>query len=385
MHNKNRKIALFGQKIAVFTLFFGSRQFLVCNEILRLFVNFSEKRGKLMNLFTFFHLLSFSTMISLYMRAKIREKSRGGASTRELAEEYGVHISTIQRIISEEERRIPRRGRPLKTTSVQRKRIVAYIRENPLSSAAAAARACGIPISGQTVRRILRVNSIQHVRIRPSLVLPPRILANRLAFARSHVSWSQLTWDRVIFTDEKKFNLVGNDSHISAWSLRHQRYEVSVIQPSQASLMVWGAISSLGTLHLLCTDPSITAATYVDMLENDFFNAMDYDLPADMIWMHDNAPAHRAAHTKEYFERKGMEVLQWPARSPDLNPIENVWGILSQRVYAHGKTFNNTTYLWEAVSAEWRQIKQETIKNLYNSMPKRMVDALQANGKRIKY
>ena len=101
------------------------------------------------------------------------------------------------------------------------------------------------------------------------------------------------------------------------------------------------------------------------MLENDFFNTMDYDLLADVIWMHDNAPAHRAAHTKEYFERKGMEVLQWHVHSPDLNPIENVWGILSQWVYAHGKTYNNTTDLWEMVSAEWCQIKQKTIKNLY--------------------
>jgi len=102
--------------------------------------------------------------------------------------------------------------------------------------------------------------------------------------------------------------------------------------------MVWGAISSLGTLHLLCTDPSITAASYVNMLENDFFNVIDYDLPGDVIWMHDNAPAHRATHTREYFKRKGMEVLQWPALSPDLNLIENMWGILTQWVYVHGKT-----------------------------------------------
>ena len=121
------------------------------------------------------------------------------------------------------------------------------------------------------------------------------------------------------------------------------------------------------------------------MLENDFFDTMDYDLPEDMIWMHDNAPAHRATHTKGYFEGKGIEVLQWPAHSPDLNPIENVWGILSQQVYAHGKTFNNTEDLWQAVSAEWHQITLETIKNLYNLMPKQIVDVLQANGKRIKY
>jgi len=94
------------------------------------------------------------------------------------------------------------------------------------------------------------------------------------------VSWNQHQWDRVIFTDEKKFNLVGSDAvHISAWMAAHQHYEISRIQPSQANLMVWEAISSVGTLHLLCTDPSITAQTYVDMLDQDFFNNMEYDLP----------------------------------------------------------------------------------------------------------
>ena len=149
--------------------------------------------------------------------------------------------------------------------------------------------------------------------------------------------------------------------------------------------MVWGAISSVGTLHLLCTDPSVTAESYVNMLERDFFDVMDYNLPDDVIWMHDNAPAHRASYTREFFQRKGMEVLQWPACSPDLNPIENIWGILSQRLYCDGRTYHNTTELWEAVSVEWRRIGQETIQNLYNSMSRRMMDVLEANGQRIKY
>ena len=101
--------------------------------------------------------------------------------------------------------------------------------------------------------------------------------------------------------------------------------------------MVWGAISSVRTLHLLCVDKSITAESYINMLEVGFFDNLDYDLPVDFIWMHDNAPAHRVCSTQEFLENKGIEVLQWPTHSPDLNPIENIWGILSKKLYQHGK------------------------------------------------
>jgi len=101
--------------------------------------------------------------------------------------------------------------------------------------------------------------------------------------------------------------------------------------------------------------------------------------------MHDNAPPHSAWYTQEYFENKGIEVLKWPPQSPDLNPIENIWGILVQKLYQHRKTYRNTTELWEALSVKWHEISQQTIRNLYNSMQKHCSDVLYANGQRIAY
>lgn len=325
-------------------------------------------------------------MLTLYQRAKIREKSRDGSSASDLAREFEVHVTTIYRVIREGERRKKRRGRPLKTSSRQRKEIINYFRQNPLNSAAAAARHFRNFISPSCVRRILRISNFRYKPVISSFTLKPETIASRLEFARTYVSKNQEYWDRVIFTDEKKFNLVGNDGiRISAWSASHQQYEISQIQPSRASLMVWGAISSSGTLQLICTSESITAQTYVNMLEEEFFSQLEYDLPEDLIWMHDNAPPHRANFTREYFEGKQMEVLKWPPHSPDLNPIENVWGMLQKKVYEGGKTFRNTTELWEELSIQWRQIPNQTIRNLYNSMRKRCCDVLQANGQRIKY
>ena len=58
---------------------------------------------------------------------------------------------------------------------------------------------------------------------------------------------------------------------------------------------------------------------------------------------------HTAAATKAYLEEQGINVITWPALSPDLNPIENIWGIMCQKLYANGKSYHNTNELWEAI------------------------------------
>jgi len=130
----------------------------------------------------------------------------------------------------------------------------------------------------------------------------------------------------VIFTDEKKFDLVGNDSHISAWTKGGQRHTVEIPNYSKKGLMVWGAICAGGTLELICVDENINAQIYVEMLEHDFFPKWEDDLPEGYIWMQDNAPPHAATHTKTYLENKEIRVLSWPPHSPDLNPIEKFLG-----------------------------------------------------------
>lgn len=325
-------------------------------------------------------------MLNLYLRAKIREKAREGTSVNELAREFEVHVCTIYRIIQEGEKKRKRRGRPLKLSAKERRKIVQTFQQNPLESARGLSKRLNKSVSPSTIRRLLRVHGYRHAPVKISVILKPETVEKRLDFVREHVRKEEEFWRRVIFTDEKKFNLVGNDAtRLSAWTRDHQRYNISRIQPSQASLMVWGAISSTGTLQLVCTTEKINAQTYTEMLEDEFFHGDTYDLPANYVWMHDNAPAHRAKHTQEFLENKGISVLKWPPHSPDLNPIENVWGILEERVYTGGRSFSNTTDLWEVMCEEWKKIPTEMISNLYSSMHRRCCDVLLKNGQRIKY
>ena len=149
--------------------------------------------------------------------------------------------------------------------------------------------------------------------------------------------------------------------------------------------MVWGAISKSGSLCLVCMEGKITADTYIDMLENDFFNMVDEVLPENFLWMHDNAPPHVVVKTKEYLERKGIVNLEWPQMLPDLNPIKNIWALLQKEVYKEKKVYKNTTDLWNAITTAWHALLLEIFKSLYNSIPARIIKVIEENSERIKF
>ncbi len=74
---------------------------------------------------------------------------------------------------------------------------------------------------------------------------------------------------------------------------------------------------------------------------------------ADLIFQQDLAPAHTAKGTKSWFNDHGVSVLDWPANSPDLNPIENLWGIVRDT------RPNNADDLKAAIKAAWAFITPE--------------------------
>ena len=80
-----------------------------------------------------------------------------------------------------------------------------------------------------------------------------------------------------------------------------------------------------------------------------------------------------------------MDVLPWPAGSPDLNIIENLWGVLARSVYKDNKQFGSKEELKKAMHRAWNDISISTIHKLYDSMPKRCMDVIEREGRKINY
>ena len=100
--------------------------------------------------------------------------------------------------------------------------------------------------------------------------------------------------------------------------------------------------------------------------------------------MHDNARSHTTLLTQQYLNANGVNVLPWPAVSPDLNLIEHLWDRLGRRVRSRN-VVNNLQDLRDALQIEWNNISANCVQRYVNSMRSRMAQIIQQNGGHTQY
>ncbi len=103
------------------------------------------------------------------------------------------------------------------------------------------------------------------------------------------------------------------------------------------------------------------------------------------VFQHDGASCHRAKVTKNFLRENEITCPTWPPKSPDLNPMENIWGWLSRRVYSGKPAYSDLESLKNAIFQAWDEIPDELLDSLIDSMPKRMKEVIEQRGNSIKY
>ena len=118
--------------------------------------------------------------------------------------------------------------------------------------------------------------------------------------------------------------------------------------------MVWGDIMGRRKTNLIVVQGNLNAQGYIDqILQPEAVPFLQRHGPA--ILMHDNARPHVARICRQFLNRNNVNVLPWPAVSPDMNPIEHIWDYLGRNVRATGNV-HNFRYLENALIQEWNNM-----------------------------
>lgn len=251
-------------------------------------------------------------------------------------------------------------------------------------------RARNVTVSRQTVSRRLREQQITSRRANRVPKLTVRHKVQRLRYAEKYRRWARRHWRKVLFTDECRICLQSDDKRVHVLRRPGERYAqcnmVGTMLFGGGSIMVWGGICLGGrtVLHVV-EGGSLNAERYItDILEPIVIPFRPF-IGDGFILMHDNARPHVAATVSNFLREAEIEVLEHPACSPDMNPIEHVWDYLKVAVRERKPPPITLAELKRAVLEEWDRIPQNTIDNVIRSMPRRLNTLSSVRGGSTRY
>ncbi len=209
----------------------------------------------------------------------------------------------------------------------------------------------------------------------------------RLTWAVEKNNWTVAQWSKVLFSDESKFCISFGNQGPRVWRKSGEAQNPCCLKSSvkfPQSVMIWAAMSSAGVGPLCFLKSTVNAAIY-----QDIFRALHASFCWQALWrcwFHFPAGLGTCPHcksTKSWFNDHGVTVLDWPANSPDLNPIENLWGIVKRKMTDTRP--NNADELKATVKETWAFIPPQQCHKLITSMPRRIEAVIKAKGAPTKY
>ena len=282
--------------------------------------------------------------ISSAYKENIISLASNGYSTRHIATKLGISHPTVSRVLKTllPNHQPPLAGCPSKLSATDQhaiiKQITTYQSANAVQATNHINSIISNPVSSNTVRRVLKKHSFKAVVKKKKPLLSARHRQKRLAFALKHREWTVEDWKRVIWSDETKINRFGSDGREYVWKKQGedliQREVQETVKFGGGNIMVWGCMGWNGVGHLAEVEGRMNADQYVAILEEHMLSSLEESgIPEEeVIFQQDNNPKHTSKKAKKWMEDNNITLLDWPAQSPDISPIEHQWVHLKRKL-----------------------------------------------------
>ena len=328
-------------------------------------------------------------MYTQEVKALIVKDRNIGMTYGEICKKYCIPRSSVQHIVQKHNARSKKRGRKEKLTKFDKRRIKTFISNQYLKNLKCSltdiVKELNLKVSCSTVCRSLKSMKFEYKKLPHKFHLTYRHRQNRVRAARDFIK-AGIPWNKVIFSDEKLFTVHGSDCYY-AWldkNMSPRRVRQVVRSPG---LMIWAMIMPNGLLAYEIMKGRQKSEDYIRILESKALPIAKLNCGEDFIFQQDNCPIHVSKKCKDFFLKSKVKVLDWPAYSPDLNIIENIWSYLSKDLYSTGpiKNIRNLELRLKDVVTRFNETQSVHVKNLYNSIMTRLCIILETRGQRLRY
>ncbi|GFX53456.1 transposable element Tcb2 transposase [Trichonephila clavipes] len=289
-----------------------------------------------------------------------------------------VGSSGHEKVLTRGKPGLERPGRP----RGEDRRIVRQALVDPLVTRSTIRADVGVAIVPQTISRHLAETNLKSKRPFRALPITPEHRQLRLQWCQARSMLNVPDWQKVVFSDESRFILGTDDNRVRVWRCPGERYislhTVLRLTARTAGVMVWGVIAYDSRSTLIVMRGTLTGQRYVDDIlqphVGPFLNGL-----SGAIFQQDNAPPHTARVAQDFLRH--FQTLPWPARSPNLSPVEHVWDQLKRQI----PSSHSVHHLELAVQDLWAHLPQDNIRYLINSMPDRVAACIAAGGGPTRY
>uniref|UniRef100_Q7M3L8 Orf within vasotocin gene (Tes1 element) n=1 Tax=Eptatretus stoutii TaxID=7765 RepID=Q7M3L8_EPTST len=196
----------------------------------------------------------------------------------------------------------------------------------------------------------------------------------RFAWAMKHRQWTTENWKKALWTDESKFEIFVSSRRVFVRCVGKRIVPHCVtptVKHGGGSLMIWGSFagSRVGDLHRVTG--TLNRKGYHSILQRHAIPSGLRLVGQGFILQQDNDPKHTSRLCQNDLRREEqdgrLQIMEWPAQSPDLNPIELVWDELDRRVKAKQPT--SATHLWELLQQSREELSEQYLISIVERMP----------------